>query len=380
MRVPVLLFMMAAQVTAAVAAAALATAEDGLDRFWALSWVGFPVVGAMILVRRPGNRIGRVLFASGGCINLAVAWAVVGPVVSPEGATFLWGSWFGSWLPLVGFGLLPFFLLWYPTGQPPSPSWRLWGRVAGVWLTVVTLYYAVRPGVFIDSPVSNPIGIQALAGMRNGAIEQAAGGSLLVFGLAAFVSIVTRWRRAKSVERQQLKWLALAGLSFVALDAVAVMVGENPVGDFFAIGAFVVGLNGMAAAVGLAVFRYRLFEIDRVISRTVGYAVVALLVGGVYAAGVFVTQLLLPTSSDLGVAASTLAAAALIAPLRRRTQGWVDRRFNRARYDAGRVVEVMAARLRDQVNLSELTGQLMGAVARTLQPASLAVWVRGEQT
>ena len=364
--------------TLSVAGATLATIlgfESGLDRLWPLSWISFPIVGWLILLRRPGNRIGRIMLALGGMTFLVAAEPLLDRLAVAN-LIRAWVFWTGTWWAPVVFGLIPLLLLWYPTGNPPSQRWRRPTHIYAGLLATVSIHYAFRPGPLIDLATENPVGIGPLAGLRDGPVEEAAGFALLAFGLCALASLVNRWHRAQAMERQQLKWLAAGGMTFVILFLVAVVIGETPVGLVVSAGAWVLGLNSMGVAVGIAIFRYRLYEIDRIISRTVSYGVVATLLVATYAGGVFLIQAILPASGDLAIAASTLAVAALFNPLRRRTQRWVERRFNRGRYNAEREVEAFSGRLTTEVGLGAVTADLTGVVARTVQPATATVWIR----
>jgi hypothetical protein len=186
---------------------------------------------------------------------------------------------------------------------------------------------------------------------------------------------VVRFRRARGVERQQLRWLVLAaaltGLSMLAA-AVLIAVGQVDLGAW----ASVVGVTFLPLATGAAILRYRLYDLDRIISRTVAWTLLTVLLGLGYALVVLGLGRLLPEGSSLGVAAATLAVAAVFQPARRRVQAAVDRRFNRRRHDAARLIEVFGARLRDQVDLDTLTADLLAVVDQTMQPTQAWLWQR----
>jgi hypothetical protein len=259
-----------------------------------------------------------------------------------------------------------FILLLTPTGNLPSARWRWWvGITAGtpvVLLLVVTLSGA--PGGRRAQPLSSPLDLRALDG------------GLLVAYLAAFAvvisavvvaaaSLVGRFRRARGIERQQLRWVALATVLialFAAVDLAALALGV------YWLAPVVGGLNPpiLSAAIGAAILRYRLYDLDRIISRTLAYALLTLLLGGGYAAVVLGLGRLLPEGSSLVVAAATLAVAALFQPARRRIQQAVDRRFNRRRHDAAQMIEAFGTRLRDQVDLDPLTAELLAKDQRQL--------------
>jgi hypothetical protein len=193
------------------------------------------------------------------------------------------------------------------------------------------------------------------------------------FSVPATVSVVARFRRAGFVERQQIKWLLAATCVF----AVAYIAGAVTAYEWvwWIVG---VAMASIPLSILLAVLRYRLYEVDRIISRTVAYLIVIALLSAVYLGGLSAMTSLLPAESPLAVASSTLAVAALFNPIRRRVQGWVDRRFNRSRYDAKKVMERFAGSLQGQVDGEDLVEGWVEVVSRTMQPASVAVWVRAE--
>jgi hypothetical protein len=234
-------------------------------------------------------------------------------------------------------------------------------------LVLAALSSLLLPGPPADGLRPNPIAIPALEGVLRLAYNMA---SSVLFGviLAALVSLVVRFRRATGSERQQLKWFAY-GTALLLLLPVAGLVGAelpDPAGN-------------LVAAVIVSVLRYRLYDIDRLVNRTVVYGLLTVLLAGVYAGLVFaLSELLNPADqqSALAVAASTLVVAALFQPARRRIQGLVDRRFNRRRYDATRTIEVFSARLRDQIELGTLSTELLAVVDQTVQPVQVSLWLR----
>jgi hypothetical protein len=241
------------------------------------------------------------------------------------------------------------------------------------------LVLAAFSGPFLPGPPAgglspNPIAIPPLAGVLRLAYG-AAGFVLAGVILAALVSLVVRFRRATGIERQQLKWFAY-GTALLLLLPAAGIIGASlagPAGDLVAAGI----LSALPVAIGIAVLRYRLYDIDRLVNRTLVYGLLTAVLGGTYAGLVLVLgQLLGQDRSSLAVAGATLAAAALFQPARRRIQQLVDRRFNRRRYDAARTVEAFSARLRDQLDLDSLAGELLVVVDQTVQPVKASLWLR----
>jgi hypothetical protein len=271
---------------------------------------------------------------------------------------------------------LALLLMVFPTGRLPSRRWRPVAWAAGAVFVLAALSSPLLPGSPADGLRPNPIAIPALEGVLRLAYATA---NAVLFGviLAALVSLVVRFRRATGVERQQLKWFAY-GTALLLLLPVAGAVGAR-LGD--TAGELLVAaiVSALPVAIGIAVLRYRLYDIDRLVNRTVVYGLLTMLLAGVYAGLVFaLSQLLNPADqqSALAVAASTLVVAALFQPARRRIQGLVDRRFNRRRYDAARTVAAFSTRLRDQIELDTLSTELLAVVDQTVQPVQLSLWLR----
>jgi hypothetical protein len=242
-----------------------------------------------------------------------------------------------------------------------------------VWLLASVLTPApLRP----EYPeIGNPLGVPALAGL----LDAASGAAALVVMVALVVaaaSLVVRFRRARGVERLQLRWLAWgAALAAVAMGvAVAALALESGFDLFNAAAGICAAL--LPLATGAAILRYRLYDLDRVISRTVAYGLLSVLLGLGYAAVVLGLGRLLPQDSSLAVAGATLAVAGVFQPARRRIQAVVDRRFNRRRYDAARTIAAFSARLREEIDLDTLTGELLEVVGQTMQPTRAALWLR----
>jgi MFS family permease len=335
----------------------------------------FATVGALLAWRRPGNPIGWLLSATG----LAYAVGVVALLLLHFHQTLTLANWLG-WIWLLGIGLCVLVVLLFPTGHLPSRRWRPVAWAAGAGLAGWVLGNAFAPTILQNSPPTpNPAGVTGPAG--DVFKIMAVGGELLIpaTGLAAIVSLAFRYRRSGTAERAQLKWLVYAG-AVIVVALLATIPIERIMGpsDTFnnlqnAMSSGAVAL--VAVAIGIAVLRYRLYDIDRVISRTVAYAIITGLLAGVYAGLVLLATQVFRVHTPVAVAAATLAAAALFNPVRRRVQKAVDRRFNRARYDADKTVAAFAAHLKDAVDLDAVQADLAGVVHQALEPAHVSVWI-----
>jgi hypothetical protein len=315
--------------------------------------LSFPIVGALIATHRPGNPLGWIFCAvglfGGGLVTFGTMYGEyalrTAPGTVPGGPLAIWlGQW--TWAP-GGALLLTFVLLLFPDGHLPSRRWRPVAWLAGATLAMFTLGSAVHPEPLFNHPtIANPVGIQAARSLLQ-VLPPLSQLCLLVVVVGSAASIVVRFRRARGLERQQLKWLAYA----VVVATVALLLASREWAGWAVAEVVALVAGGfIPVAIGIAILRYRLFDIDRLISRTLVYGLLTALLAGVYATGVFVVgRLLDPATGDsaLAVAASTLAVAALFQPLRRRIQRLVDRRFNRSRYDAARTVEAFSGRLRE---------------------------------
>jgi hypothetical protein len=332
-----------------------------------------PVVGALIASRLPANPYGWLWCALGLDYGvLALSDGLSRTDVVP--------SWIAGTVGAIGFVLavclIVFVLLLFPTGRLPGRIWRVPAGVAVVLTAAAIVVVPFVPSV-VEGADSTPWAATGRLGKLLGDVLDIVLG--MIFGLVVLAagSVLVRFRRAEHVERQQLKWFLLAA-GLLAADVALDLLGV-PVPD--ALYAVIDGVTFalLPVAVGIAMLRYRLYEIDRIVSRTVSYG---LLTGGLVALYLVVVAVLRPLlepvtgSSALAVAASTLAVAAVFNPARRRLQAAVDRRFDRARYDADRAVDAFAARLRNQVDLDEVTAGLRDTVVTTVAPTRVAVWLR----
>jgi hypothetical protein len=349
---------------------------------FAVAAVAFATVGALVVARVPGNRIGPVFCLMGGILAVgdfmfqyADRALFISPGGLPGGTTAAWLQNFG--LP-PAFGLLGVALLLFPDGRLPSRRWRpaLWLALAGIVLNA--LGYALRPGPLDDpfATVTNPVGIAGtfeLMDALSGFGWMFMGASV---GLAAAATPI-RLGRARGLERAQLKWLALAtaitGVAVVS-DVVSYFVAAEGIGELRDV-VLALGFAVFPLAAGAAILRYRLFDIDVVINRALVYGALTASLAGTYLGLVLLVGLTVG-ESDVAIAVSTLAIAALFRPARARIQALVDRRFYRRRYDAARTIDAFSARLRDEVDLDAVGTELSGAVRETVQAAHLTLWLR----
>jgi hypothetical protein len=336
-------------------------------------------VGAVLASRLPRHPVGWLLLGVGLSVagsGVADGYARYGLVARP--GVLPAARWIAIYSPatnIIGLALVGYVLLLTPTGSLPSPRWRWWGRLTAAGPVAFVAALTVGPGLVIPpyDTVIDPVAIPALAGAVLVAIV--AGFFLTVAGLVVGAgSLVARFRRARGVERQQLRWLALAA---ALTGAGAAVVGVGMAMGATAVPLFAAGvcLALLPLATGAAILRYRLYDLDRIVSRTVAYGLLTVLLGLGYAVVVLGLGRLLPEGSSLVVAAATLAAA-VFQPLRRRIQQAVDRRFNRRRHDAGRIIEAFGARLRDQVDLDTLTAEVLAVVDQTMAPTRASLWLR----
>jgi hypothetical protein len=332
-------------------------------------------VGAVLASRRPRHPVSWLLLAFGLSLSAAgTSVALTNYGVAYAGVPAAGLALYVPATIVIAIVCSGFILLLTPTGALPSPRWRWWAAVTAATpvalLLVVTL--APRP-VQLAQAIDSPLDLQPLDGAVLVAY-QAAFAVTITAVLVAAASLVIRFRRARGIERQQLRWVAFATvvvslLAVVNLTALAL--------GAYALAPVVGGLNPpiLAAAIGAAILRYRLYDLDRIISRTLAYGLLTLLLGLGYAGVVLGLGRMLPQGSSLVVAVATVGVAAVFQPARRRIQWVVDRRFNRRRHDVAQTIDAFGTRLRDQVDLHTLTAELLEVVDQTMQPTQASLWM-----
>ena len=390
--------------SAALASATLLAADEppsgligGLALFAPL--LSFPVVGGLIASKRPENPIGWICLAAGLFWMLigvqetydAYALAAYGRVWTPVllDAALQWG-----WVPTVG--LLGIYMtLLFPDGRLPSRGWRPFAWFAGALMATISVGFAFVPGTLVDRPgVRNPLGIEQLAWVEGVAVFVVL--LLPVCILVSASSLVFRYRRSRGQVRQQIKWLAFAAclvgvLYFGSLLAQIVIAPQSletegppePLWASIINNLILLAYAAVPVAIGVAILRHRLYDIDVIINRALVYGSLTAMLALVYVGGVVGLQAALRAltgqGSTLAVVASTLAIAALFGPLRRWVQSFVDRRFYRHKYDAAKTIAAFNARLRDETDLDALCGELMGVAGASVQPEHVSLWLRPEK-
>jgi hypothetical protein len=349
--------------------------------------VSFSVVGTLIAAHRPGNPIGWVFCAAAflqGLLNAADQYAIYALLTNP-GALPLGGeaSWLGQWIWAPGLGLILVFLpLLFPDGYPPSHRWR---PVA--WLGGLSIGLIVVSSMILLWPERGPAlltGDESPSHVLQVLVDFIAVPMLFVAGLGAVISLFVRFRRARGDERQQIKWFAsAAALSLLWIFVLDASTLSGVPGAIAVLSGLLV-LPSIPIATGIAILRYRLYDIDNLINRTLVYGSLTLMLVLVYFGGVTATQVVFTalTSQEeqpqLAIVVSTLVIAALFTPLRRRIQSFIDRRFYRRKYDAAKTLEAFSAKLRDETDLDALGDDLVEVIRETMQPAHVSLWLRPE--
>jgi hypothetical protein len=341
----------------------------------------FMIVGALIVTHRPGNAIGWIFSAiallafTGQLAGQYATYAYATRPGSLPGATL--AAWYGYWPWWLVLTLtLIFTPLLFPTGRLLSPRWRPVAWLAGVTTAVLTVGTSLRTELELapGQVIANPIGVAAVGNPEQSPVALVLIGLLTVLAAVAFGSLVLRFRRSRGEERQQLKWFTYAA----ALVPLSVIGDSLPavVGDL----ANDVPIVLLPVAAGIAILRHRLYDIDRLINRTLVYGLLTALLAGVYVGAVLVLgQIFGGVTGDPPswvVAGATLAVAALFQPARRRIQALVDRRFNRRKYNTAQTIQAYSTRLRDQVDLDTLSTELLAVVDQTMEPTRVSLWLR----
>jgi hypothetical protein len=340
------------------------------------------VVGGLVASRRPKNPVGWYFLGSAACfalVGVANGYATYGPITAPGallGARAV--AWLLSWLWLPGVMLLLCFLpLYFPDGRLLSHRWRWVVWLALFFSVTGAIYLAFRPGEMQSTGIINPLGIEALLPVL-GLLDTLTGVPYFPILFASVASLVVRFRRSGSVERQQIKWLAFAALVIPVWFLTNAPIEAAAPSLFLLIDSLI--FAGIPVAAGIAILRYRLYDIDVVINRTLVYGSLTASLALVYLGSIVLLQALFRAltgqESQLAVVVSTLAIAALFNPLRRRIQAFIDRRFYRRKYDAAKTLQAFSARLREETDLGTLSEDLVGVVRETMQPTHAALWLR----
>ena len=370
-------------------------AGSGVDPFH-VGLLAFPVVGALVASRQPRNALGWIMLGVGAVNALDDVLVVYtsygltiepGSLPRPDLALALSSP---MWVPLIGI-MGTFVILLFPDGRLPSPRWRPWAWLCAIAMLLSFVSILIAPASFPDlgyPGIKNPLGIEALRPFRNAVFAVIFLIPISIVGCA--LGLIQRFRRSQGQDRLQLKWLAAAG-GATATVYLATMVASIAVGSpWDGSGPLWLSLlQNLAAfsfllipvAVGVAILKYRLYDIDLIINRTLVYgaltAVLALVyVGGVVGVGGVMREATGQQDNSLLIAATTLVVAGLFRPARTRIQGFIDRRFYRRKYDAARTVEAFSARLRDEVDLDAMRADLLTVVRDTMHPANASLWLR----
>ncbi len=344
------------------------------------------VVGALVASRQPRNATGWLFLATAFVMTSnAFAQAYVSSSHGPYLPASHLLAWVAAWTWAAATVLVGVVLMVFPSGRAPSARWQWFVRAAYLFIGLLAV------SALFTFPASTR-GLIAMVSSEYGPSPPVPGSGLLitlllgvqVFLPLGFVVLVVRFVRSRGIERQQMKWFVY-GTSFVAL-SIAINVFlilaldvANPIDNPVAAGTVLLGLTAIPVTAGIGILRYRLYDIDRLISRTVSYGVVTALLAGTFALVVLLPTAIVGSSgSSPGwvIALATLTVAALFGPLRRRVQAAVDRRFNRARFDAQVVVDAFVGRMRDGIDVDALKAELAHVVTRTMQPSSISLWVR----
>ena len=351
----------------------------------------FAVVGALLVAKRPTNVIGWIMAAVALMVGLGlVGDAYAAYVMTTRGrpdALAVVGAWIGNWYWYLMLALALIYLpLLFPDGRLPTRRWLPVAVLAGIGtlgMVFLGMLTDTLRGTMVSYTIDNPIGIEGLGRVEDLPVFGVLGVLLLGVGtIGAAASVVVRFRRSLGVERQQMEWFLYAAALLLVVP-VAVLASDF-LPEIVSSVALGLPLVALPTAIGIAVLRYRLYEVDTLINRTLVYGSLTAMLAVIYFGGVTATQAIVRalTSQEqqpqLVVVVSTLVIAALFNPLRRRIQGFIDRRFYRRKYDARKTLEAFSAKLRDETNLEALNNELVGVVRETMQPAHVSLWLRPE--
>jgi len=371
------------------------TGGDSAVLIFVLPFLAFPIVGALIASKRPKIPIGWICLSAGIFWMLAILtgeYGVYGLVARPGSVPFpaAIGS-LTEWIWAPALGLLgTYLILLFPDGRLPSRRWRPVAWLSGAVIVLVSAGSALTPGRSQDlGVVRNPFGLEEYPWVED--VTQSVTLLLPLCILASALSLVLRFLRSRGEERAQIKWLAFAasilGLGFSSFVIPGIIVpvaggGADPLWENLLEDAVTLSFAGVPVAVGIAILHYRLYDIDILINRTLVYGALTASLALVYFGGVATVQATFRAVTgqeqqpQLAIVVSTLVIAALFNPLRRRIQGFIDRRFYRKKYDAAKTLEAFSARLRDETNLDALSDDLVSVVRETMQPAHVSMWLR----
>jgi hypothetical protein len=363
------------------------SAGSGLGILFGVLLLMFPTVGAFVVSRRPENPIGWIFCAVGLLASVGVFAESYAEYALHASSAPLFGVQYAAWLSSwTGPGLLlaaAFLFLLFPDGRLPSRRWRLVAWMAAIGSSLTALGVAFEPGPLeANRSIDNPVGI---GGTLGGVVEVLGVVGAIVLNVSVLlsgISLILRLHRARGVERQQLKWFVYAAAMMGGGLVASFLISSDLVNSI----AWTLGILGfmvLPVATGIAILRYRLYDIDRIINRTLVYGPLTAMLALVYFGGVVGLQAVLRSltgqESTLAIVASTLAIAALFSPLRRLVQGFVDRRFYRRKYDAAKTLEAFNARLREETDLEALSADLVGVARSTVQPEHASLWLRSER-
>ena len=343
--------------------------------------VAFVTLGALIVSRRPGNVIGWTFLALGVGTGVQLFSGQYATVALPSdtvpgGAV---AAWLSSLVQISVVFSFMFLVLLFPTGRLPSPRWRPVVWIAGTAIVASVISLALTPGPIEGfASVKNPFGVEAAAVVL-GILGDIGGLTALACFVAAILSLIVRFYRSRGDERLQLKWFVYATtLGFLAVG----LSGEGIIGEL----AWTLAPLSLPVSAGIAILRYRLYDIDLIINRTLVYGSLTAMLALIYFGGVAATQAIFRTFTgqeeqpQIAVVVSTLVIAALFNPLRHHIQSFIDRRFYRRKYDARKTLEDFSAKLRDETDLDALNADLVGVVRETMQPAHVSLWLRPDRT